>query len=166
MSQIKRRIPIHNILLQTLILFALLGPSICGCNDEPAKLPANDIVESDFGGVWEGSLLTDDTTTEVKLTSEPEGGEIVYTLHYGGTYASKLVAKEPILRGSKLTLSIDKTTGNLDILWPGKVILTMRDDKKSMDVTIQPEVGEAKAEEAKALSEKLKAKLTKTQPDL
>ena len=161
MSQIKRKIPIHNILLQTLVLFAFLSTSICGCNGDNDTPESKAIVESDFSGKWKGQTMTDDPAP-VDLTSESKGDEIVYTLHYGGTYASQLIANQGILKGSTLTLSIDKTTGKCDILWPGNVILMMRDEKNHMIATIQPKVeDEAKLEKAKDLSEELKAELKK-----
>jgi len=140
MSHSKRRTPIHNVLLHTLVLFAVLGPSLCGCNDEPA-VTARDIVESDFSGTWTGSTSADKTVL-VDLTRESDGDHI---LHYSTPYNYKLtLEKSGSLEDGSLTLRI-KGTNNGRSLWQAKVILTMPDKnhKNQMVATIEKEGSEA-----------------------
>ena len=135
MSQIKRRIPIHNILLQTLVLFAVLGPSICGCNGEDPSV-SKTIKEADFSGTWEGLTRTESVT--VDLTRESDGDHV---LHYGAPYRFKLtLEKRGRQEDSSLTLRIKGTSGGEgDRLFEGRIILTMGDENNRMVARIQHE---------------------------
>ena len=135
MSQIKRRIPIHNILLQTLVLFVILGPAMCGCDNEPNNEPGT---ETDFSGRWEGSTITDDPNQSiaVDLTRESNGD---YIFHYGAPHNFKLFAEKVRVDDSTMRLRIKKASGGKgDSLTGGTIILTMR-DKNHMDARIQHE---------------------------
>ena len=143
MSQIKKRIPIHNILLQTLVLFAVLGPSICGC-DEKSTSRVNAVVEADFSGTWTG--FTSDESASV--TFEKSNGD--YTLDYDAPYRYEWTAKKVTLTDSTLKLKITETNGGDDFI-DADIFLTMTDEKDRMSVTIQhDEIDGAELEKYKA----------------
>lgn len=153
MSQIKRRVPIHNILLQALVLFAFLGPVICGCDERPKSSIAA-IVEADFGGTWEGHTIpAEPDKVPVPVDLRKSDGD--YIFHYGPPLSFELTAEKSTLQGNKLTLIIKETSGGKgDVLWKGTIMLTMADDKNHMDAVIRDKDSGAKWND--------KAKLEKT----
>ncbi len=132
MAQIRRRIPIHNILLQALVLFAFLGLAISGCDEKGKAIP-----EPDFSGTWVGSTIPDEPNkvpAVVTFKKQPDGK---YTLDCGTPLDFTLTAEGPKPKDGTLKLNITGDTGQGHGLWRGTIILTMREDKKHMDVRIR-----------------------------
>ena len=122
MSLLKKIVPVHRILLQTLVLVLLMTSTFCASGTMSA--------ENDFIGTWTGHTKQNDDP--VDLTVELDKGQISCEFHYGAPSNCSLMGKKDKMEGNTLRFRINESSGGrkCDNLWNGTIILVMQNKNK------------------------------------